>query len=54
MWRSGWACFHPEVLVALGLSEQEKLVGYIYIGTPQIAAKDVPELDSSDYVVQWN
>ena len=53
IWRSGWACFHREVCTALGLSEQEKLVGYVYIGSPEIEAKQVPVHELSDFVEVW-
>jgi nitroreductase len=53
IWRSGWACFHKEVCAALGLTEQEKLVGYVYIGSPAVDAKQVPAHELSDFVEQW-
>jgi nitroreductase len=53
IWRSGWACFHREVCTALGLSKQEKLVGYIYIGSPAVGAKQVPDHELSSFVERW-
>ncbi len=34
IWRSGWMAFTPEVREYLGLSEQGKVLGFIYVGYP--------------------
>lgn len=52
IWRSGNLMFHEHMQDGLGLARHEKLVGFIYLGTPQIT-KPVPELAVEDFVVQW-
>lgn len=49
MWRSGGMMFDESVLKKLKLSENEKLVGFLYLGT---AAKfrSAPRVDSADFV----
>ena len=33
MWRTGWLAEHPVVLAHLGLAEDERIVGFVYLGT---------------------
>jgi len=53
-WRTGSMAMHPQVTAGLGLEEGEKIVGFIYLGTPQGSLKPVPELRVSDYVETWS
>lgn len=53
LWRSGWLCFDPLVKERLGLTEQESLVGFLYLGTPQGRRKILPERHVADFVQQW-
>ena len=41
-WLTGWAAYDPAIGQALGLGENEKVAGFIHIGTPRL---DVPERD---------
>lgn len=54
IWRSGWPAFHPEVHRILGMGEGEKIVGLIYLGTPAVPAKPLPELDPTDFLRSWD
>jgi nitroreductase len=47
-WLSGWAAFDRRVLDALGLQSNERLAGYIHIGTAKEtpADRDRPDLAS--------
>lgn len=44
-WLTSWAAYDPVVASALGLGENEKVLGFIHIGT---AAEGVPERDRPD------
>jgi nitroreductase len=44
-WLTGWAAYDPAVHDLLGLAAQERIVGFIHIGTP---ALDPPERDRPD------
>lgn len=33
-WLTGWPCYSAEARAALGLSENERIAGFIYLGTP--------------------
>lgn len=54
IWRTGEPAFNGEIKKALGLAETDELVGYIYIGTPTVTERKVPEVDPADFVTAWN
>ncbi len=53
IWRTGEAAFDRTVLAALGLEANEELVAFLYLGTREGAAKNVPPLDTADFVSNW-
>ncbi|QCO68260.1 nitroreductase [Luteimonas yindakuii] len=44
-WLTGWPAFDPEVMAELGLGEDERIAGFIHLGTPRL---DVPERERPD------
>jgi nitroreductase len=42
MWRTGWIAEHPGARAALGLSESEHLVAFVYLGTSDPEARIPP------------
>ncbi len=44
-WLTGWAAYDPVVASALGLAQNERVLGFIHIGT---ASEEVPERDRPD------
>lgn len=53
MWRTGEVAYDPKVKQALGLEEKDAIVGYLYLGTPTLAERPVPELNPADFVEEW-
>jgi nitroreductase len=53
MWRTGAMAVNEYVRKGLGLSEQETLVGFLYIGTPQADAKKISAVSSCEYFKAW-
>ncbi|MEH6636225.1 MAG: nitroreductase family protein [Halioglobus sp.] len=53
VWRTGDSAFDRNVMDALGLAEDEEIIGFIYIGTRAGAAKSIPDLDSAEFVSTW-
>ena len=51
-WLTGWFAFDRDVLDGLGLKPEEKLAGFIHIGTSEKPAEDRPRPALSD-VVTW-
>jgi nitroreductase len=54
IWRSGWPTFHDQVNAFLGLSENEKVVGYVYVGQRPEERRPIAPLAINDYVSEWN
>jgi nitroreductase len=52
-WLTGWFAFDRDVLDGLGLKADEKLAGFIHIGTPSKPAEDRPRPILSDIVTRF-
>ena len=52
-WLTGWAAFDRRVLDALGLAPDERIAGYIHIGTAQEAPTDRDRPKLSDIVTRF-
>ena len=50
IWRTGKLAFNPFIESKLGLMENQKILGYLYIGTSEGKNKKVPELELSKFV----
>ena len=51
IWRSGWVMFDPGVHQALGLTDGEQIVGFVYLGTPEVPVSGPRRaLDSAKFV----
>ena len=54
MWRTGALALNEQISSYLGLRENEKVLGYLYVGTPEGSEKRIPELELSDFVTKWD
>jgi nitroreductase len=52
-WLTGWFAFDRDVLDGLGLKADERLAGFIHIGTPSKAVEDRPRPALSDIVTRF-
>ncbi|MFD1330652.1 nitroreductase [Methylopila musalis] len=52
-WLTGWAAYAPEALAILGVGPQEKVAGFIHIGTPTQTLPDRPRPDLAEVVTRW-
>jgi len=52
-WLTGWFAFDRDVLEGLGLKADEKLAGFIHIGTPSKPSEDRPRPALSDIVTRF-
>ncbi|WMC09344.1 NAD(P)H nitroreductase [Oceanimonas pelagia] len=50
IWRTGWFAFDRGVHRDLGLEEQDQIVGFLYLGTPEVAVRKLPERDPAQFV----
>lgn len=54
MWRTGDVAYDPRIKRALGLTEHDEIVGYVYIGTPHEGGEKPPnEPDLDGVVLEW-
>ncbi|MEH6593153.1 MAG: nitroreductase family protein [Halioglobus sp.] len=53
IWRTGDGAFDPYVMAELGLSAEEEITGFLYLGTREGRAKSVPQLDPQNFVSRW-
>ena len=52
-WLTEWVAYSPRVRVALGLAENERVVGFIYIGTATTKPEERPRPALADVVTRW-
>jgi nitroreductase len=54
VWRTGEFAYDRHVAQQLGLAENERVLGFIYLGTPEGNLRTPPELDPRSFVNQWD
>jgi nitroreductase len=52
-WLTGWPAYDPQVLQFLGLGEDERIVGFIHIGTPKVEAPERERPDPRQLLTDW-
>jgi nitroreductase len=52
-WNTDWIAYDRGIMAAMGLSETEKIVGFVYFGTPQAVLEDRPRPDPESLVTRW-
>lgn len=53
MWRTGEMAYDRTVAAGLGLGEQERIVGFLYLGSVEGDRRAAPELAPADFVKVW-
>ena len=53
MWRTGSLAYDPIVKNGLGLNAEEKIIGFLYIGTIAGGTKQLCEADVQSYFQEW-
>ncbi len=53
MWRTGSMTYNDVVRKGLGFEENDKMIGFLYIGEVEGRRKSLPELNPADFVVRW-
>ncbi|MCB1521224.1 MAG: nitroreductase [Hyphomicrobiaceae bacterium] len=52
-WLTEWAAYSPKVREGLGLAANERVAGFVYIGTPRERLPDRPRPDLARIVTRW-
>ena len=53
VWLTGWPAYDPQVLGWLGLGEDERVAGFIHIGTPKLEAPERERPDPLALLTEW-
>ena len=53
IWRTGDMAYNPTVRTELGLTDEEHIIGFIYVGHANCTPKNPPELNLNDFVTEW-
>ncbi|WNW13964.1 nitroreductase family protein [Pseudomonas sp. DTU_2021_1001937_2_SI_NGA_ILE_001] len=53
VWRTGELSFSPHVAKGLGLSDDEEVLGFLYLGTPQNPPRVAAKEDTATFVSAW-
>ena len=53
-WLTGWVAFDRAAMDALGLAADEKIAGFVFIGSPSRELEERPRPDMSEIVHLWN
>lgn len=53
MWRTGELCYNAQVMAGLGLAANERLVGFLYLGSVEGERRTPPALTPADFVGSW-
>ncbi|MEG1041064.1 MAG: nitroreductase family protein [Pseudomonas sp.] len=53
VWRTGDLAYNKQVAAGLGLGDNEEIVAFLYVGTPQTEPRTAPVLATADFVAAW-
>ena len=53
VWRTGEMAYNARVAEGLGLSAEEQIVGFLYMGTPERELRTPAPVQVADYVSSW-
>ena len=53
-WLTGWPAYDNDVLRLLGLHDDEKIVGFIHVGTPKLEAPERDRPDAGALLSDWS
>lgn len=53
-WITEWPAYNPDVAAGLGLGEDERVAGFVYIGTPKEPPEERKRAALEDVVSEWS
>lgn len=53
VWRTGNAAYDPKVIADIGGADNQEIVGFLYIGTRDGCAKNLPSMNPDEFVSHW-
>jgi nitroreductase len=52
-WNTDWCAYDPKTTAAMGLEAQERIAGFLYLGTPSEEITDRPRPDPESLLTRW-
>ncbi|GFM59609.1 nitroreductase family protein [Pseudomonas capsici] len=53
VWRTGDLSYSPHVAKGFGLGDDEEVIAFLYLGTPQNPPREAPKVDVGGFVSEW-
>ncbi|RRV07533.1 nitroreductase [Pseudomonas sp. v388] len=53
VWRTGELCYSPVVAEGFGLSADEEVIAFLYLGTALNPPREAPKVDAGEWVSAW-
>ncbi|HVJ61404.1 MAG TPA: nitroreductase family protein, partial [Tahibacter sp.] len=53
-WLTGWAAYDADIAAALGLAANERIIGFVHIGTAREPAPERLRPDAKSLTTEWN
>ena len=53
IWRTGIFALNDKIGEYFNLSENQKILGYLYVGKPMLDPKYIPEIDIEQHIKRW-
>ncbi|MBX8549293.1 nitroreductase family protein [Pseudomonas cichorii] len=53
VWRTGDLSYSPHVAKGFGLADDEEIIAFLYLGTPQNPPREAPKVDVGGFVSEW-
>ncbi|GFM75862.1 nitroreductase [Pseudomonas cichorii] len=53
VWRTGDLSYSPHVAKGFGLTDDEEVIAFLYLGTPQNPPREAPKVDVGGFVSEW-
>ena len=54
IWRTGWFAYDSHIKQKLELEEKDEIVGFLYLGTPDVACKKIRQLNIDSFVTRMD
>ncbi|GIC77489.1 NAD(P)H nitroreductase [Moritella sp. F3] len=54
IWRTGWFAYNDHIKQKLELEEKDEIVGFLYLGTPDVSCKKIRHLDTENFVTRMD
>lgn len=54
IWKTGVFALNDKISSYLGIQDNQKILGYLYVGTPSIIPSPIPKVNINKFITKWN